>query len=142
MTNKIHGTAGAHQSLAGAIEYYIAFVKDPIDLTVTGSVNDITQKNFEVFLQSVGLRAMPVLMTDPLHVVDLSLEGAPTMVGSGFVWKFSVEIQRVFQNDGPNGTVSDVGFLIDEMDGIVLPSGDVLDTKSAVNTEFLKTEFI
>lgn len=147
---KINGTASSQQNITGGIEYYTAFcsaafaVSNPpnttgINIRVTGDLDDVSQRNFEVFLQSIGLRAMPVIMNDPLATDDLDLMGAPTLTGEGFVWKFAVELPGVFENTGPSGTISNVGLLIDEMHGIYLPNGIQIRTKvSGINVEFVK----
>lgn len=147
---KIHGTSSSNQVLTSNIEYYTVFcsaanaVSTPesvsgVDIKVTGSLNDLSQRNFEVLLQSVGLRAMPVIMNDPAATADLDFMGAPTLVGEGYVWKFAVDMAGVFQNYGPAGTISDVGFLVDEIHGIVLPNGVTIRTKiSGINVEFVK----
>lgn len=147
---KIHGSASAHQVLTSNIEYYTVFcsaanaVSNPsnvsgVNIKVTRNLSDISQRNFEVLLQSVGLRSMPVIMNDPAATADLDLMGAPTLTGEGYVWKFAVDMTGVFQNDGPSGTISDVGFLVDEIHGIVLPSGVTIRTKvSGINMEFVK----
>jgi hypothetical protein len=148
---KINGTSSSNQSLSSSIEYYTVFcsatnaVTDPenvlgVDINVTGDLSDISQKNFEVLLMSIGLRAMPVIMNDPVATEDLDLMGAPTLIGEGYVWKFAVERQNMFDNG-----VSDVGYLIDEVDYIVLPNGVTIrttqkigDPPSVINVEFVK----
>jgi len=152
MARRIHGAAFAHQNLTENLQYYIVYasapkaVSDPenaegVNILVTGDYHDITQKNFEVLLMSVGLRAMPVVMNDPCLVTNLELNRAPTLVGEGYIWKFAVERADYFQNTGPSGTISPVGFLIDEIHGIVLPSGVMLETTGPnKNIEFVREE--
>jgi len=147
---KINGTASATQTLTSNIEYFTVFcsafnaISDPLNVSgvnikVTGNLADISQKNFEVLLQSVGLRAMPVIMNNPAATDDLDLMGAPTLIGEGYIWKFAVERGDIFSNFGPAGTIGDVGFLIDEIHNIVLPSGVTIKTKGVgINVEFVK----
>jgi len=153
MPEKIHGASGALQSLTDNIRYYEVFVLSPgattdpatatdVNIFVTGNITDVSQKNFEVLVQSIGLRAMPVVMNDPVPVADVAAEGATQIAGEGYKWKFAVERGDIFNNDGPNGTIGPTGFLIDELDGIVLANATVLKTKGAgQNIEFKLSEF-
>lgn len=146
---KIHGTSFAAQNLSSNIEYYTVFcaatnaVTDPdnvtgVDIKVTGNINDISQKNFEILLQSIGLRAMPVIMNEPVATIALDLMGAPTLGGEGYVWKFAVEIGGIFSTY-PNGVENGVGLLVSEINGIVLPSSQQIYTSGpSLNVEFVK----
>lgn len=159
MPQKVNGAAIAHESLTGNIQYYTVYacspgaVTDPenatmINILPTGNISNLSQKNFEVLLQSIGLRAMPVLMNNPVPVLDLAVQtehapASPTLSGEGFVWKFAVELENVFQNTGPGGTIGPFGFLIDELDGVVLPNGVTLKTKGVQkNIEFAVKELL
>lgn len=151
---KIHGSAGAFQNLTSDIQYYIVYAKcnnaftDPsmtsgIDILVTNDISDVSQKNFEILLQSVALRAMPVMMNNPTPVANLANEGAPSLSGEGYIWKFACEFPEAFTNYGPNGTLGNVGLLIDELHGVVLFNGVVLKTVgSDKNIEFVKTNLL
>lgn len=148
----MNGAAFAHQNLTENIQYYNVYasapgaVSDPenamgVDIRVTGDYSDISQKNFEVLLMSIGLRAMPVIMGDPKPVQNLELSGSTQLTGEGYIWKFAVEREDYFQNNGPIGTISPVGFLIDELNGIVLSNGTVLTTGGIeINIEFSRQE--
>jgi hypothetical protein len=159
MPQRINGAAFAHENLSRNLQYYTAYAcssyaySDPdnaecINIRVTGDYSDVSQKNFEVLLQSIGLRAMPVIMTNPIAVADLSVRSnedvaAPTLSGEGFVWKFAVELENVFENNGPNGSIGPVGFLIDELHGVILPSGAILSTNGQTkNIEFTRKELL
>lgn len=157
MTDRINGAASAQQNLSGSLQYYIVYASSPnafsdpdanpppaeeltrlLNILVTGDIQDQSQKNFEILFQSVALRAVPVIMNDPIAVADLSVEGAPTLTGEGFVYKFSVERLSVFENFGPNGTVGPVGLLVDELDGVVLDSGVRVTTVDGSPSGFAK----
>lgn len=159
MPNRINGAAFAHESLSRNIEYYTVYACSPgafsdpsnatlMDIAVTGNFSSTSQKNFEILLQSIGLRAMPVLMNNPVAVADMSVQtneapAAPSLVGEGYVWKFAVELERVFENNGPVGTIGPVGFLIDELDGVVLANGArVTTTGPQKNIEFTQKELL
>ena len=143
MVSKAHGLASASQVLTGNLQYYTVWCESPnafsdpdnatgINIRITGDIADETQKNFELIIQSVGLRAMPIILNDPLAIADLATDGATSVTGEGFVWQFSVENERVFATK-----IDEVGLLIEEMNGIVLINGAVLDTSGpGQNIEF------
>lgn len=147
MVTKAHGLSSADQVVTGSAQYYTVWCSSPdaftdpdnatgVNIQVTNSIQDESQKNFEVLVQSVGLRAMPIILNNPLAVAALENEDAPTLTGEGFVWKFAIEYRDAFQND-----TSNVGLLVDELNGIVLPNGTVLDTAGAgLNIEFARRD--
>jgi hypothetical protein len=166
MTTQINGAASADQVLTGSLQYYICYVSSPgcftdpnpnpppnqeiqrlVNIQVTGSPLDQSQKNFEVFLMSIGLRAMPVVMTDPIPVAQLAAHTIE-LSGEGFIWKFAVERGVQFFNFTPYGTPGPVGLLVDELDGLILPSGVRITTVKgspsgwALNTVFSRTELL
>ncbi|QCG76115.1 hypothetical protein Cassandra_0031 [Pseudomonas phage Cassandra] len=154
MTQKIHGTSSAQQNLTADVPYFIVYAQsdkaytDPenaegINILVTNNIHDISQKNFEILLQSIGLRAMPVIMNNPVPVANLAAYGAPTLIGEGFVWKFACEMPEVFTNYNPYGTPGTTGLLVDELDGIILPSGTIIRTYgSGLNIEFVRSSLL
>jgi hypothetical protein len=147
MVIRVHGTASAFQSVTGGLQYYTVWASSPnafsdpsnatgVNIAVTGNIQDPSQKNFEVLVQSIGLRAMPALMSDPAPVAALENAGATTLTGEGFVWRFASEREGVFATDA-----SPVGLLVAELNGIVLPNGTILDTAGAgQNIEFIRSE--
>jgi hypothetical protein len=141
MTLRIHGAATAMQNLTADLQYYVCYAVSPLSFTnpnpnppeceelerlvnimVTAQPLDESQKNFEVLLMSIGLRAMPVVLQDPIAVCQLG-EFTPELCGEGFVWKFAVERGVQFFNFTPYGTPGPVGLLVDDLDGVILPSG-------------------
>jgi hypothetical protein len=100
-----------------------------VNIQVTGSPLDESQKNFEVFLMSIGLRAMPVVLSDPIAVLQLA-DYTTEISGEGFVWKFAVERGVQFFNFTPYGTPGPVGLLVDDLDGVIIPSGVRITTVS------------
>lgn len=147
MVTKAHGGASADQVVTGSAQYYTVWCSsnnaftDPdnasgVNIRVTGNITDESQKNFEVMVQSIGLRAMPIILNNPVAVAELANEDAPTLTGEGFVWRFAVEFRDAFQT-----TTSGVGLLVEELNGIVLPNGTVLDTAGVgQNIEFERTD--
>jgi len=146
MVVKTHGEASADQVVTGSAQYYTVWCTsanaftDPdnasgVNIRVTNSIQDESQKNFEVLVQSIGLRVMPIILNDPLAVAELANEDAPTLTGEGFVWRFAAEYRNAFITES-----SDVGLLVEELNGIVLPNGTVLDTTGSLNIEFSKQD--
>lgn len=149
MPTKIHGASTSMQNLSADLQYYICYASSPgcfldpnpnppenqevarlVNIQVTGEVQDQSQKNFEILLMSIGLRAMPVVLGDPLAVLELA-DYTNEVSGEGFIWKFAVERGVQFYNFTPFGTPGPVGLLIDEIDGVILPSGVRITTVSA-----------
>ena len=128
------GAMGSVEVLTGNIEFFTLFTS--IDITVTNDYTDNSQKDFESVVQVIGLRAMPVVMNNPVAlsgVGTLVLEGygAPTLTGAGWIFKFA------FEREG----VHTIDTLRDELDGIVL-NGGTIDTKGSVNMEFSKQDLL
>lgn len=141
MVIKIHGAATAMQNLTADLTYYVCYASSPgaftdpnpnpppnqeiprlVNIQTTGQPLDESQKNFEVFLMSIGLRAMPVILADPYPVLELA-DYTNELSGEGFIWKFAVERGVQFYNFTPYGTPGPVGLLIDDIDGVIIPSG-------------------
>ena len=153
MPIKTNGASSAMQVLTDEIQYFYVFtlsagsMTDPLTATgvniySTGDITDESQKNFEVLIQGIGLRAMPVIMNDPTPVADVAAEGALEITGEGYKWKFATERGNLFNNVGPNGTIGPVGLIVDEVDGIILPNSTLLTTKGVgQNIEFKVAEF-
>jgi len=147
MVSKTHGLASAKEIVTGNLQSYTVWCSSPsaysdpenatgVNIRITGDIADETQKNFEVIVQSVGLRAMPIILNDPQAVVDLADDGAASIKGEGFVWQFGVEQAGIFATEA-----NDFGLLIEEMNGIVLPNGAVLSTTgNEQNIEFEKQD--
>ena len=75
-----------------------------------------------------------IISNDPVNVADLNANGAPTVTGAGYVFKFAVEHPDVFADNG-----NPVGKLISVMDGVVLNGGTIATTGS-INLEFTQSE--
>ena len=148
MVSKTHGLASVLEIVTGDLQYYFTVwcespgaYSDPenatgVNIRITGNIVDETQKNFEVIIQSVGLRAMPIILKDPKAVLDLAEDGASSLNGEGFVWQFGVEQPEIFATK-----TNDFGLLIEEMNNIVLPNGAILSTVgNKQNIEFEKQD--
>lgn len=147
MVSKTHGLASVSDIVTEDLQCYTVWGKAPnafsdpenatgVNIRITGDIADETQKNFEVIVQSIALRAMPVILADPLAIVDLAEDGASALKGEGFVWQFGVEQSEIFSTE-----TSEFGLLIEEMNNIVLPSGCILNTAGKdQNIEFEKQD--
>lgn len=139
MSTRIHGAASAQQNLSSELQFYIVYCSSPgavtdpvfnpleieeqargINIHVTENIKDQCQKNFEILFQTVSLRAAPTIMNNPEPVLALEAEGAPSLTGEGFLWKFAVERTDVWEDFKDNNPV---GLLIREIDGVIIESG-------------------
>lgn len=127
------GAMAAQEVLTGNIEFYTLYTS--LDLTATGDYTDATQKDFESVVQVIGLRAMPVIMNNPVYVDGvtdtLDMYGAPTLTGSGWIFKFAFEREAVHT----------LQTLTNELNGIVL-NGGTIHTTGSVNMEFTKQDLL
>ena len=128
------GAVSSQEVLTGNLQFFTLYTS--LDITQTGDYADLSQKDFESVIQVIALRAVPVIMNNPVELNGvgsntLDVYGAPTLTGAGWIFKFS------FEREG----VHTVQTLIDELDGIVLNSGTI-DTKNSVNMEFTQQELI
>lgn len=128
------GAMSSQEVVTGNIEFYTLYTT--LDITRTGDYSDPTQKDFECVVQVIGLRAMPIIMNNPVQlngIGGISLEnfGAPSITGAGWIFKFA------FEREG----VHSIQTLTDELHGIVL-NGGTIDTKNNINMEFTKQDLL
>lgn len=128
------GAMGSAEVVTGNIEFYTLYTS--IDITRTGDFSDASQKDFESVVQVIGLRAMPILMNEPVPLDGtgsnvLENYSAPSMTGAGWIYKFAFE----------RTSVHTIQTLIDELHGIVL-NGGTIDTKNTINMEFTKQDLL
>jgi hypothetical protein len=128
------GVMGSAEVVTGNIEFYTLYTT--IDITRTGDFSDASQKDFESVVQVIGLRAMPIMMNEPVELDGtgsnvLENYGAPTLTSAGWIYKFAFE----------RAAVHSIQTLTDELHGIVL-NGGTIDTKNTVNMEFTKQDLL
>lgn len=128
------GAMSSVEVVTGNIEFFTLFTT--LDLTVTGDYSDNSQKDFESVVQVIGLRAMPIVMNNPVELNGtgnfvLENYGAPSLTGAGWIFKFATEMPGAHS----------VQTLVDELHGIVLNGGTV-DTKNTLNMEFTKQDLL
>lgn len=136
----VHGQSnrrgGAHgaELLTGNIEYFTLYTS--LDITASGDYREDSQKDFDMIIQVIGLRAMPIIMNTPVKINGIGANkmesyGSPTITGKGWIFKFA------FEREG----VHTIDTLSQELDGIVLNAG-VVDTFNAINVEFTKQDML
>lgn len=128
------GAMSSQEVVTGNIEFYTLYTA--FDITATGDYADSSQKDFESVVQVIGLRAMPIIMNNPVELDGVGqnlLEnyGAPSITGAGWIFKFAFE-----QED-----VHTIQTLVNELDGIVVNAGTI-DTKNVINMEFTKQDLL
>lgn len=131
MTTRVHGSAKSGEHLSGNINFYTLYVTG-LDITSTGDIADQSQQNFDDVVNMINLVAQPIVMNIPIAV---TLDGlAPTLTGSGFIFKFAVEHGDVFERNGDN-----VAVLSELFNGVTI--GGVLMTVGS-NIEFLMSDLL
>lgn len=128
---RIHGAASAGENLSSNINFYTIYLNS-LDITATGDVADQSQQNFDDVCNLINLVAQPVIMNNPISV---NLDGlAPTLTGSGFIFKFAVEHGDVFARNGDQVAVLKEIFEGVNINGITL--------SSPANIEFAMSELL
>lgn len=128
---RIHGAATAGENLSGNINFYTLFVKG-LDITSTGDVTEQSQQNFDDICNLINLVAQPVIMNNPVAV---TLDGlAPTLTGTGFIFKFAVEHGQIFERNGDTVAILKEIFVGVAIDGVGI--------EPATNIEFLMSDLL
>jgi hypothetical protein len=126
----MHGAATAGENLAGNINFYTMYIK-VVDMTFTGDLADQSQQNMDDVVNIISLIAQPLVMNNPVAV---TLDGiAPTLTGSGMIFKFAVEHGKVFERDGDSISILKEIFLGVTIDGTLLTTS---------NTEFSMSDLL
>jgi hypothetical protein len=94
-----------------------------LDITHTGDILDQTQQNLDDVVNIISLVAQPIIMNNPLPVTLTGL--APTLTGTGFIFKFAVEHGKVFEAGGDNVAVLNQIFLGTTIDGVTLEPANI-----------------
>lgn len=128
---RIHGAAKAGENLSSNINFYTLYVSG-LDISVTGSISDQTQQNFEDVINLINLVAQPVIMNNPI-AIDLT-GVAPSLVGPGFIFKFAVEHGNIFERNGDT-----VAILKELFEGVTI---DGVTLSIPANIEFAMSELL
>jgi|TARA_R110000822_G_scaffold176603_1_gene316197 hypothetical protein len=127
---RIHGAASASETVSGNINFYTMYVKT-LDITQTGDILDQSQQNLDDIVNIISLVAQPIIMNNPLSV---TLDGlAPSLTGSGMLFKFAVEHGKVFESAGDN-----IAILKELIHGTTIDSVAL----STANVEFIMSDLL
>ena len=127
---RIHGAASASETVSGNINFYTMYVKT-LDITHTGDILDQSQQNLDDIVNIISLVAQPIIMNNPLSV---TLDGlAPSLTGSGMLFKFAVEHGKVFESAGDN-----IAILKELIHGTTIDSVAL----STLNVEFIMSDLL
>ena len=127
---RIHGAASASETVSGNINFYTMYVKT-LDITHTGNILDQSQQNLDDIVNIISLVAQPIIMNNPLSV---TLDGlAPSLTGSGMLFKFAVEHGKVFESAGDN-----IAILKELIHGTTIDSVAL----STSNVEFIMSDLL
>ena len=134
MVGQRSGAMTSMEVVTGDIKFFTLYTN--IDITNTDDFGDSSQKDFESVVQVIGMRAMPIVMNNPVELDGtgnnlLENYGAPSMTGAGYIFKFATERPGAHT----------VETLVNEFDNIVLNGGTV-DTKNSKNMEFTKQDLL
>ena len=134
MVGQRSGAMTSMEVVTGDIEFFTLYTT--IDITNTDDFSDNSQKDFECVVQAIGMRAMPIVMNNPVELNGtgnnvLENYGAPSMTGAGYIFKFATERPGAHT----------IETLVNEFDDIVLNGGTV-DTKNSINMEFTKQDLL
>ena len=132
MAVRINGAARGGEFISSNLQFYILYTT--LDITQTDSYQKKKKKDFDALVQMIAMFSQVIISNDPVNVADLNANGAPTLTGAGYVFKFAVEHADVF-NDGSDP----IGNLKSSMDGVVLNGGTIATTGS-INLEFTQSE--
>lgn len=116
LERKTVSTASEHFS--GNIEYFTLYTS--IDITATGDYEDKSQRIFDNVISLISMRAQPIVIASPYSVSALEDEGAQSITGAGYVFKFIVEHSGVFADVDEDYNIADplhhLVYMFDEVD--------------------------
>ena len=94
---------------------------------MTGSFADATQKDLDAMVQLIAGFSQVIISNDPVGVGDLQANGAPSLTGAGWIFKFAVEHGRVFERNGDTTSVLKELFENVTIDGVTLAEGSNIE---------------
>ena len=114
------------QDLTKSIEVFE--VATTVDITATGNYEDESQQNWDSLITIIGMRAQPVILSEPVASDDLSTVSDDFAADTaGFVFRFTTEHAGVFSKHDKDYIVTDAtGVLTDMVDGISLNGTEVV----------------
>ena len=123
MTVRINGAARGGEFISNNLQFYNLYTN--INIEQTGNYQDATQKDFDSIVQMIAMFSQVIISNDPVNVADLNANGAPTLTGAGYVFKFA--------NNAPDGANA-LTISPNASDGITY-AGSSTDDKDLINTK-------
>lgn len=99
---------------------------ESVDIRVTGDINDVSQKNFEILVQTISMITTPYWDEPPVATEKMSIF-YHKFKGEGFVWCFHIESVDSFTKINEDGTEDQTAVFNDVLNNILLPNGCVLN---------------
>lgn len=136
MTLERKTTSKPSEHLTGNIEYFTLFTT--IDITSTGNYEDKSQRIFDNIISLISMRAQPIVVAAPYNVTTIENEGAPSLTGGGYVFKFIVEHSGIFASVDENYQIDDpLHYLKYMFDGITIEEEVFESSGGSLNIEFI-----
>lgn len=129
------------EELTGNMQFFTLYTT--IDITTTGDYKDKSQKIFDNIITLISTRAQPIIVGDPYSVSLIENEGAPSLTGNGYVFKFVTEHPEVFASVNSDHETTDEIFHLNFMFNDIEVQGETFYTEGAnLNIEFKLNEQI
>lgn len=132
MVERINGAAVPNEPLTQDLDFFL--VRTLVDITPTGNFADNSQKAFEKLMETISLRAQPVIIGSVITTNETNPPDLPAASGTVTVYnlKFAIEHTKAWDN-------VDIS-LADSLNGI---AGFVHTTPSTNNNVAItKTDFL
>lgn len=127
------------ESMGSNIDFYSIYTA--INIIPTGDYRDNAQVAYDTMVNLVSVRAQPVVNGIPYYTDDLALEGADTLTGAGYVWKFAVEHAEIFaKHNDVFEIVDDVFHLKAVFEDVEINSDVIFVDGAEQNIEFKRFE--
>jgi len=124
------------EQFSGNIEYFTLFTD--VDITATGNYEDKSQRIFDNIISLISMRAQPIVVASPYSVTTLENEGAPSLTGPGYVFKFIVEHTGIFASVDEDYQIDDHLYHLKYMfDGVTIEDETFQSSGTELNIEFM-----
>lgn len=132
MTEKVHGAAFAGQALTGGLNFYS--VRTTLDIKATGVLSDESQKRLDKLVETISLRAQPVIMSAIVESAETDPADIPAAIGEGevtvYTLRFAVEHNKVWElGNSPDATLAES---LNGIEGFVYEIAPTVDNNVAV----------
>ncbi|ASV44028.1 hypothetical protein PBI_SCTP2_13 [Salicola phage SCTP-2] len=136
MTQNIDRSVASHtEEIVGNLQFFTLYTT--VDITTTGNYQDTSQKVFDNIITLISTRAQPVVIGEPYNVSQLENEGAPSLTGTGYVFKFVVEHSDVFASVDDDYNIDDPVYHLKYIFNDITVDGQTFYTEGgSLNIEF------